>query len=173
ETNSIFLENTAGIAQRAIIEQHFDQITAGNIMKMSYLHPDVDKFNFPQADALVEYANDNGMSVHAHALIWHSDYQVPTWMRNFPGANAAWSDLTKTHVQTIAVQFSGRVESWEVVNEAFEENGSYRNSPFFQKMGSDYIEEAFINARAADPTADLYYNDYNLSPNLAKLASVL
>src|SRR5690606_1897050 len=56
ETNSIFLENNAGIAQRAIIEQHFDQITAGNIMKMSYLHPDIDTFAWTQADALLDYA---------------------------------------------------------------------------------------------------------------------
>ena len=173
ETNSIFLENTAGIAQRAIIEQHFDQITAGNIMKMSYLHPDIDTFAWTQADALLDYAAEQNISVHGHALVWHSDYQVPNWMKNFPGDKAAWSDMMKTHVQTIAAHFSGRVESWDVVNEAFEENGSYRNSLFFQKMGSDYIEEAFINARAADPSADLYYNDYNLSPGDAKFLATL
>jgi endo-1,4-beta-xylanase len=59
------------------------------------------------------------------------------------------------------------------VNEAFEDNGTYRNSLFFQKMGADYIAEAFTNARAADPAADLYYNDYNISPGGAKLNAVL
>lgn len=173
ETNSIFRDNATGTTQRAIIEQHFDQITAGNIMKMSYLHPGIHTFFWAQADALLEYAEEKNISVHGHALVWHSDYQVPNWMKNFPGDQAAWSDMMKTHVQTIAAYFSGRVESWDVVNEAFEENGSHRNSLFFQKMGADYIEEAFINARAADPAADLYYNDFNLSPNAAKLAAVL
>lgn len=173
EANSLLLDNTNGTAQRVIAEQHFDQLTAGNIMKMSYLHPGIDTFNFTQADALLEYANNHDMTIHAHTLIWHSDYQVPNWMKNFAGDKAAWSAMLQTHVQTIAAHFSGRVPSWDVVNEAFEDNGSYRNSLFYQKMNKDYIEEAFANARAADATADLYYNDYNLSQGGAKLNAVL
>lgn len=173
ETYSILRNDANGIAQRAIIEQHFNQMTAGNIMKMSYLHPGIDTFNFTQADALLAYAASHGINVHAHALVWHSDYQVPGWMKNFVGDKAAWSNMMKTHVETISAYYSGKVTSWDVVNEAFEENGNYRNSLFFQKMGADYIEEAFINARAADPVADLYYNDYNISPGGPKLNAVL
>lgn len=173
ETYSILRDNANATAQRTIIEQHFDQITAGNIMKMSYLHPGIDTFAFTQADELLNYATDNDIDMHAHALVWHSDYQVPGWMKTFVGDKAAWSAMMKNHVEGVAAHYSGRVASWDVVNEAFEDNGSYRNSIFFQKMGKDYIEEAFTNARAADQNADLYYNDYNISPGGAKLNAVL
>lgn len=177
ETHSIFRDNEAGAALRAIVEQHFDQVTAGNIMKMSYLQPQQDNFTFGNADELVDYAEDNGISVHGHALIWHSNYQVPGWMNSFDGD---WSEMLKTHVETIAAEYAGKVVSWDVVNEAFLDNGNYRNnepngqgSLFYRNMSEVYIEEAFTNARAADPTADLYYNDFNLSPGGAKLNAVL
>ncbi len=181
ETNSILRNNDTGAKQRAIIEQYFDEITPGNIMKMSYLHPDENNFTHTHADNLVDYAHDHGLGVHAHALIWHSNYQVPDWIKNFSSNNkAAWSAMLKTHVQTIASYYAGRVRSWDVVNEAFMDNGDYRNnqpngqgSIFYRNMGKDYIEEAFINAREADPAADLYYNDFNISPGGAKLDAVL
>lgn len=173
ETYSVLRDNVNGAAQRAIIEQHFDQMTAGNIMKMSYLHPGIDTFTFDQADALLEYATENDITIHAHALVWHPDYQVPDFMKTFEGDKAAWMDLMKTHVETIASYYSGKVPSWDVVNEAFNDDGSYRNSLFFQNMGAEYIEAAFVNARAADATVELYYNDYSLSPGGAKLNAVL
>ena len=156
-------------AQQAVVKKHFSQLTAGNIMKMSYLHPTQDSFTFAQADELLKFATDNGMSMHAHALIWHSDYQVPAFMKSFTGDKAAWLAMLKTHVQTIAGHFSGKVASWDVVNEAINDGGGYRNSLFYQKTGTDYIEQAYINARAADPTAELYYNDYNIESDAAKL----
>jgi endo-1,4-beta-xylanase len=173
ETHSILYDNANGETQRAIIEQHFDQITAGNIMKMSYLHSDINTFFYTHADALLDYATENELSIHAHALVWHSDYQVPDWMKNFEGDKAAWMVMMKTHVETIAGNYSGRVPSWDVVNEAFNDDGSYRNSLFFQNMGADYIEAAFVNTRAADGAVELYYNDYSLSPGGPKLNAVL
>lgn len=163
EPSSIMQDDEAGVAQRAIIEAHFDQLTAGNIMKMSYLHPAQDTYFFDDADALLDYADDNGISLHAHTLVWHSDYQVPDWMKNFEGDATAWLAMYKEHVETIAGHFAGRVPSWDVVNEAFNEDGTYRNSLFNQKLGTAYIETAFASARQADPQADLYYNDFNIS----------
>jgi endo-1,4-beta-xylanase len=159
--------------QRQVIEQHFSSITPGNIMKMSYLQPTQGVFTFGNADALVEYAQSKGIGVHAHTLVWHSDYQVPDWMKNFSGDKDAWLQVIEEHVTGVASYFAGRVVSWDVVNEAFEDNGAYRNSLFYQKMGADYIEAAFVAARAADPVADLYYNDYNISGQQPKLDSVV
>ncbi|MDQ1920378.1 endo-1,4-beta-xylanase [Massilia pseudoviolaceinigra] len=159
-------------AQQAVIKTHFSQLTAGNIMKMSYLHPAQDTYNFTQADDFLKFARDNGKTLHAHALIWHSDYQVPAFMKNYQGDKAAWLAMLKTHVQTITRHFSGKVASWDVVNEAINDGGGYRNSIFYQKTGADYIEQAFINARAVDKKADLYYNDYNIEADAAKLQTL-
>ena len=173
ETSSILNDDETGVAQRTVIEAHFDQLTAGNIMKMSYLHPAQDTYYFTEADALLEYADDNGISLHAHTLVWHSDYQVPDWMKNFEGDQAAWLGMLEDHVETIAGHFAGRVPSWDVVNEAFEEDGGYRNSIFYQNMGAAFIETAFTSARAADAQVDLYYNDFNISSGGAKFLSVI
>lgn len=142
------------------IAQHFSQLTAGNIMKMSYLHPQENTYSWTNADALVDWAKSKGISVHGHALIWHSDYQVPNFMKNYNGDFEAMLD---EHVTTIADHYKGDVVSWDVVNEAIDENQSncYRNSVFYQKLGAAFIENAFRAADAADPNADLYYNDYD------------
>ncbi len=163
---------TSSAVQQALLKKHFSQLTAGNIMKMSYLHPSQDTFTFGQADSMVKFAADNNMTVHAHALIWHSDYQVPGFMKTFAGDKPAFLAMLKTHVQTIAGHFAGKVASWDVVNEAINDGGGMRNSLFFQKTGTDYIDQAFINARAADATADLYYNDYNTEADAAKLKTM-
>ena len=162
--------------QKTVLVQHFDQITAENIMKMSYVHPSETTFSFANADALIEFARQNGASVHAHALVWHEDYQVPNFMKNYSGDFPA---MLKTHVQTIASHFSGKVVSWDVVNEAIAENSDsnavngFRNSVFYQKMGVNFIDQAFIWADEADPVADLYYNDFNTETNDAKTTRML
>ncbi|MEN0036825.1 MAG: endo-1,4-beta-xylanase [Cellvibrio sp.] len=162
--------------QQSVLFQHFDQLTAENIMKMSYMHPSETTFSFANADALVDFARQNGLSVHAHALIWHEDYQVPNFMKSYSGDFPA---MLKTHVQTIAAHFSGKVASWDVVNEAIAENSDgnavngFRNSVFYQKMGVNFIDQAFIWANEADPVADLYYNDFNTETNDAKTTRML
>lgn len=173
EQFSILKQNDNGEAQREVVETHFSEMVAGNIMKMSYLHPQEDTYTFEQADALINYAETQGIEMHGHALVWHPDYQVPDWMKNYEGDKNAWLAMIAKHSTKIATHFAGRLNSWDVVNEAFEDNGSYRNSLFFQKMGKDYIETAFTAARAGDPDADLYYNDYNLSQSATKIDAVI
>jgi endo-1,4-beta-xylanase len=151
-------------AQQTVVNRHFSQITAGNIMKMSYLHPSADTYTFDNADALVKYAADNGIAVHAHTLIWHSDYQVPSYMKSFTGDKEAFLTMLDQHVKGVASHFAGKVASWDVVNEALSDGSGYRtDSVFYQKSGNspDYIARAFTAARAADPKAKLYYNDYS------------
>lgn len=145
----------------AIVERNFNQITTENRMKMTFLHPAENTFTFATADAYVAYAKAHHMTVHAHTLIWHKDYQVPEFMKSYPGGKADFLAMLKNHVTTLVSHFKGRVQSWDVVNEAIEDNGSYRDTVFYRKAGPDFIDQAFINARAADPTVDLYYNDYD------------
>lgn len=159
-------------AQQAVVRKHFSQLTAGNIMKMSYLHPEANTYTFAQADELLKFAVDNGMSLHGHALVWHSDYQVPAFMKSFNGDKAAWLSMLGSHVQSVTKHFAGKLASWDVVNEAIADNGGYRDSLFYQKMGPDYIEHAFVTARAADPAVELYYNDYNIESDAAKLKTL-
>ncbi|MDO6683969.1 MULTISPECIES: endo-1,4-beta-xylanase [unclassified Agarivorans] len=165
-----------------VVNQHFDQITAENIMKSAYIQPREGDFTFQDADNLVDWAIDNNITVHAHALVWHS--QMPSWMENFSGD---WLAMMDNHVTTVAEHFKGRVVSWDVVNEAFNDNNinnyaTYRDtdansggsgSPWYRNLGKDFIPQAFNLAHAADPTVELYYNDYNIEDGGAKLNSVL
>jgi endo-1,4-beta-xylanase len=156
-------------AEQEIVEKHFSQVTPGNIMKMSYLHPEKDTYTFAQADELVSYAAAHNVGVHAHALIWHSDYQVPKFMKDYNGDKEGFLALLDDHVKTIATHYAGKVQSWDVVNEAINDGGGYRWSVFRQKAGTDYIGRAFQAARAADPHAALYYNDYNIESDGNKM----
>jgi endo-1,4-beta-xylanase len=175
ENNSI-LNSSTSAQQQAVVFPNFNQMTAGNIMKMSYLHPQENTFTFGQADDFVSFARANGVDVHGHTLIWHSDYQVPAFMTNYTGDFAA---MLKNHVQTIVSHFQGRVVSWDVVNEALADdgqptvNGILRSTVFSQKMGLAFIDQAFINARAVDPQVDLFYNDYNIEAGGRKTANLL
>lgn len=176
ESTTIFGSSSSATVRRARIEQHFDQLTPGNIMKMSYLHPSENTYTFEHADQLVNYALSKDMTVHGHTLVWHSDYQIAEWMKNYTGD---YSSMLQGHVQTIVSYYAGRVVSWDVVNEAFADDGDsnavngYRNSLWYQKLGPSYIEQAFIAADAADPNADLYYNDYNIEAGQQKFDYVL
>jgi endo-1,4-beta-xylanase len=167
-------------SEQAVVEKHFDQVTAGNIMKMSYLQPSQDSFNFTAADAFVDYAKSKNITVHGHALLWHSDYQVPSFMKNWSGSSADFITAVEKHVTTVAEHFKakGNVVSWDVVNEALNDNSpsNFRtDSAFYTKSGNSsvYIEKAFIAARAADPSATLYYNDYNIDQNNAKTTKLI
>jgi endo-1,4-beta-xylanase len=171
------LTNTS---EQAVVEKHFDQMTAGNIMKVSYLHPDLNTFSFTNADAFVDYANSKSMTVHGHALIWHADYQVPNFMKNWAGTSADFLTMLETHVTTIVDHFEakGNVPSWDVVNEALNDSSpsNFRtDSAFYIKSGNSavYIEKAFQAARAADSDAILYYNDYNIDQNNAKTTKLI
>jgi endo-1,4-beta-xylanase len=175
EANS-FLSSSTSAQQQSVVLPNFSQLTAGNIMKMGYLHPTETSFTFGQADELVAFAAANGMGLHGHTLIWHADYQVPAFMKNYSGDFAA---MLKNHVQTIVSHFRGKVASWDVVNEALADDGeptvgnNLRSTVFSQRMGIDFIDQAFINARAADPQVDLFYNDYNLEAAWQKTWNML
>ena len=166
--------------RQTVVTNHFSQVTAENIMKPSYLHPAEDTFFFDHADALVDYAATHGKTVHGHTLIWH--YQLPDWMNNFTGDAAAWTSMMTDHITGIVSHFADgdTVVSWDVINEAIADTdddddglNDLRSTVWLDNIGADYLATAFRAANAADPNAELYYNDYNISGVPEKLNAVL
>jgi endo-1,4-beta-xylanase len=156
--------NTAQILEKdpaanKLITQQFNAATPENIMKAEIIHPAWDQFDFTLADKLVEYGRKNNIKINGHTLIWHS--QLPRFVRQIKSADSLRQYLVD-HITTIASHYDGRVLSWDVVNEALDENGSLRKSIFLQLLGEDYIVEAFRLAQKAAPHTELYYNDYNI-----------
>ena len=159
-TRQIWEKDTANVA---IIERHFNSIVAENVMKSMYLQPKEGEFFFDDADKFVEFGEQNGMWIVGHCLIWHS--QLPRWFCvDENGENVSAEVLKarmKSHISTVVGRYKGRIHGWDVVNEAILEDGSYRQSKFYEILGEEFIPLAFQFAHEADPNAELYYNDYN------------
>jgi endo-1,4-beta-xylanase len=143
---------------KRLIEQQFNTVSPENVMKAEIIHPGWDTYNFDLADKLVAYAKRNDLKVTAIPLVWHS--QIPVFLNDL-NADSLRQYFTN-HITTVAGRYDGKVYSWDVVNEALNEDGSLRQSLFLQKLGSDYIVEAFRLAQKAAPHTKLYYNDYNI-----------
>ena len=141
-----------------LVPQQFNCITPENIMKAEVIHPQWDRYNFDLADKIVEYGKKYNIKVNGHTLIWHS--QLPVFARSIQGPDSFKLFFTN-HINTVAGRYSGKVFSWDVVNEALNEDGSMRKSIFLDKLGDDFITDAFRLTQAASPNTELYYNDYN------------
>jgi endo-1,4-beta-xylanase len=142
----------------ALIRKEFNAITAENIMKSMFVHPQKDKYDFTMSDKFVSYGEKNKMFIHGHTLIWHS--QLAPWMEKIKDSTEMKAFM-KDHITTIVTKYKGRIGSWDVVNEALNEDGTLRKSVFLTTLGEQYLTDAFKLAAAADPKVDLYYNDYN------------
>jgi endo-1,4-beta-xylanase len=155
-------KDTAGVR---LIKEHFNSITPENCMKSEVLQPEEGKFDFALADQYVDFGQKNNMFIVGHTLIWHS--QAPKWFFvDKDGKDVSREVLIermKNHIYTVVGRYKGRVNGWDVVNEAIEDDGSFRKSKFYEIIGEDYIRLAFEFAREADPEAELYYNDYSMS----------
>lgn len=143
----------------SLIKKEFNAITAENIMKSMYTHPQKDKYDFALSDKFVAYGEKNKMFIHGHTLIWHS--QLAPWMEKIADSTEM-KTFMKDHITTIVSKYKGRINSWDVVNEALNEDGTLRQSVFLKTLGEKYLVYAFKLAEKADPKVDLYYNDYNL-----------
>jgi endo-1,4-beta-xylanase len=148
----------------SIIANQFSAIVPENCMKSSELHPEENKYDFTTADQFVAFGKANKLTMTGHCLIWHS--QLPRWFTVGPDGKDASPELLKArmknHIQTVVKHFKGKLLGWDVVNEAFEDNGTYRKSKFYQILGEEFIPLAFQYAYEADPNIELYYNDYNM-----------
>ena len=148
----------------AIIIQQFNSISPENVMKWEVIHPRPDAYDFTLADQYVEFGLKNHMFIVGHTLCWHS--QTPGWVfkdeKGNPLTRDALLQRLHDHIKTVVGRYKGKVASWDVVNEALNEDGTLRQSPWLKIIGEDYIVKAFQFAHEADPEAQLNYNDYNL-----------
>jgi endo-1,4-beta-xylanase len=155
--------NTGQIEERnpqsnELIRQQFNAVTPENCMKAEHIHPEWDRFDFRLPDKLMVYSQKNKMKLNGHTLIWHS--QLPRFAHRIQSVDS-FRTFFETHINTVASRYSGKIFSWDVVNEALNEDGTLRKSVFLDKLGPDYIVEAFRLAEKASPNTELYYNDYN------------
>jgi endo-1,4-beta-xylanase len=147
-----------------IITKQFNQISPENVLKFQPTQPAADRYAFEAADKYVTFGVDRHMQVVGHTLVWHS--QTGAWV--FQGADGKPADRDtllarmRDHIRTVVGRYKGRIHGWDVVNEAIDEDGSLRKSPWQVGIGDDYIAKAFEFAHDADPGAELYYNDFNL-----------
>ena len=148
----------------AIASRHFDSISPENLLKWEAVHPEPDRYDFGPADRYVELGRRQGMFVVGHVLLWHQ--QTPAWVFSGEGGKKADRDTLlarlRSHIATVVGRYRGRVGGWDVVNEALDEDGTLRKTPWLEAIGEDYLAKAFEFAHEADPNAELYYNDYNL-----------
>lgn len=159
---------------KKITEQNFNSITATNDMKMYSIAGEEDQYNWENADSLVAFCERNNQRLFGHTLVWH--YGLPQWIAdkgNMEGA--AWVDAyLQSYITEVVSRYKGKVAAWDVVNEAFESGGgNYRETFWYQHLGKEYIAKAFQYAHAADPEAELFYNDFNIERDTAKLHGVL
>jgi endo-1,4-beta-xylanase len=152
-----------------ILDREFTMVTPENEMKWDATEPSQNSFSYGSADTIVARAKANGQRMRGHALAWHS--QQPGWVSGLSGT--ALRNAMVNHITNVATHYKGQLYAWDVVNEAFSDNGdgSRRNSNL-QQTGNDWIEVAFRTARAADASAKLCYNDYNTDGVNAKSTAV-
>ncbi len=141
-----------------IVQRQFNTISPENVLKWDAVHPGPDRFNFAPADQFVALGAKLGAFVVGHVLVWHQ--QTPAWV--FEGDVKQLLARLREHIGSVAARYRGRVHGWDVVNEAFEDDGTWRRSPWYEKLGEDFVVKAFEFVHEADPGAELYYNDYNL-----------
>jgi len=153
------------VAELAVIKSQFNAVTPENCMKPEWSHLEEDRWDFTQADALMDFAEANHMQIFGHTLVWHN--QNPKWLFVDGEKEATREKMLqrmKSHIQTLVGRYKGRIRGWDVVNEAIAEGGTkdLRPTPGLKTVGDDYIVKAFQFAHEADPKAELQYNDYNI-----------
>ena len=158
-----------------LIARQFNAISPENLLKFESVHRQPDGFTFEAQDRYVAFGQQRGMAVIGHTLVWHS--QTPAWV--WAGSDGGLADRAtmlermRVHIATVVGRYKGRIRGWDVVNEALNDDGTLRDSPWRRGIGDDYIAKAFEFAREADPGAELYYNDFNLATRPAKRAGAI
>jgi endo-1,4-beta-xylanase len=146
------------------LTREYNLIEPEDAMKWWTLRPDASTFNFREGDDVVHFAQAHHMKVRGHCLVW--DHDNPEWLAHGHFTPTQLSRLLQEHLTTVMQHYAGQVFAWDVVNEALDENGHLRDSPWYNQpgiglagKGSAYVEQAFRWARKADPQALLFYND--------------
>ena len=148
-----------------VVKNQFNAIVAENCMKSGEVQPQEGEFNFELADQFVKFGEQNDMWINGHTLIWHS--QAPRWFFTDDEGNDVSREVMiqrmKDHIFTVVGRYKGRVNTWDVVNETILDDGSWRNSKFYEIVGEEFVKLAFQFAHEAAPDAELYYNDYSMA----------
>lgn len=166
----------AGIDGRgdALIEAHFNSISPENALKWASVHPQSEIYDFRLADLYVSYGESHNMYIVGHNLVWHR--QTPAWVFRDSKGNLlnreALLERVQEHIQAVVGRYKGKIQSWDVVNEALNDDGSLRQSMWFKIIGPDYIDKAFEFAHEADPQALLTYNDYGLEDDAKREGAI-
>ncbi len=148
-----------------LITKQFNSITPENAMKMGSIHPKENQYYWTDADKIVQFAQANKLRVRGHALCWHE--QTPEWLFKDDQGKQVSKDVLlsrlQKHITEVVTRYKGKIYAWDVVNEAIADDSTVllRNSLWYQITGEDFIFKAFEYAHAADPGAQLFYNDYN------------
>ncbi|TLD10433.1 hypothetical protein PgNI_06594 [Pyricularia grisea] len=149
----------------------FGMIVPENSMKWESTEKDPGRFLFGNADRVRALTKVNGQMLRCHALTWHS--QLPAFVKTTTWTRDTLTAAIQSHISNVVGHFAGDCYAWDVVNEAVNENGTFRNSPFYQTLGTDFLGISFRAAATADPNAKLYYNDFNIETPGAKSTAVM
>ncbi len=149
----------------------FNELVAENAMKWDSIHPERHRYNFCGGDSLVAFAETNGMSVRGHTLLWHN--QLPQWLTGGAFSRNELIGILRDHVFRVAGHYRGKIKEWDVLNEAFETDGSLRHTLFLDTIGPEYIDMVFRWTHEADPEALLVYNDYGAEVINPKSTAIL
>lgn len=156
---------------RHLVGQQFSTVTPENVMKWQLVEPTRGTYDWAAADGLVRYAQRHGQKVRGHTLVWHS--QLPDWLTGGSFTAAQLRALLHKHIVDEVHHFRGHIWQWDVVNEAFNDDGTLRDTIWSEAFGGDsYIADAFRWAHRADPHALLFYNDFNIEGVGAKSDAV-
>jgi endo-1,4-beta-xylanase len=152
------------------IKEQSEVIVPESSLKWKALRPSANDFSFDKADQLLEFALSHNMRMRGHTLVWHN--HLPEWFLSEVNEQNAEKFLIE-HIETVVSRYSGKIFSWDVVNEAIHPNPRrfgepWRNTPWLRFLGPKYIELAFRTAAVSDPSALLVYNDYGLEHDVAK-----
>ncbi len=157
-----------------IVKKQFNTITAENVMKWEKIHPALNKYDFDAADRFVNYGVKNKMLIIGHTLIWQN--QIPDWAfvdssKKLLSRGAMLARM-RDHIFTVVGRYKGKVKGWDVVNEALTDEGEFGKTKWLETIGKDFVAKAFEYAHEADPSAELYYNDFSLDKPAKRDAAV-
>ncbi|RJT07793.1 endo-1,4-beta-xylanase [Halococcus sp. IIIV-5B] len=149
------LRNDAGYWN--LLRREFTAVTPENALKMGPLRPSPDTYDFGDADAVVNFGLEYDMTVRGHTLVWHN--QTPAWFEEWEYTDEGIEGFLRDHIHTVAGRYRDKIDAWDVVNEAVADDGSMRETVWYDAMGEAYLDRAFEWADGVTD-ADLYYNDY-------------
>ncbi|MBM4829161.1 endo-1,4-beta-xylanase [Actinospica acidiphila] len=153
---------------RKVLGREFSSVSPENQMKWDYIHPERDRYDFKQADAIVEFARKNHQVVRGHMLLWHS--QNPAWLEEGDFTKAELRGILREHITKVVGRYKGKIQQWDVANEIFDDQGNLRTQEniWIRELGPEIVADAFRWAHKADPKAKLFFNDFNVESVNAK-----